>query len=82
MQHHSLSPLSLLERCWEEQEIRPAADETREELGVRSLFVRLLPHAECFVLASISPALGMAAEGTLRDAFYLGVYSVCLKLMP
>lgn len=28
------------------------------------------------------PALGMAAEGTLRNAFYLGVYSVCLKWMP
>lgn len=74
--------MSLLVRCWEKQKITPTADETREELDVRSLFVRLLPHAECSLLASMFPALGMAAEGTLRNAFYLGVYSVCLKWMP
>jgi len=38
--------MSLLERCWEEQEVTPTADETREELGVISLFVRLLPRAK------------------------------------
>lgn len=68
--------MSVLERCWEEQEITPTADETREELGVISLFVRLLPHAECSLLAGISPGLEMAAEGALGDAFYLSVYSV------